>query len=472
MLRTMVNDAVSAVLVGLPTLALVIAHRGDARERAELERRANHDPLTGLANRSFFVNRLDQALADRGGDDLAVLFLDLDDFKVTNDSLGHLVGDRLLGLVATRLRACAGEDGIAARLGGDEFAILLPACSAERAAQVAQHVLRSLERPVTLREGEVVIHGSIGIAVSGPEVRNANELLSRADMAMYRAKAQGKNRAELFEASHRVTALARHQLRADLKDAVETGVLSVEYQPIVSLRDQAVIGAEALVRWHHPRRGAVHPDEFIALAEESGLIVPLGLQVIEESCRRLAAWERELPGLRLAVNVASRQLKQPTFVTSVGSALATAGVDPHRLILEVTERVLVDDDPASKWSLHGLRRLGVRIAVDDFGTGLSSLSGLRELPIDLLKIAKPFIDGLGRGDEQRAFVQAIVQLGDSLGLDMIAEGVERPEQLAVLTELGCPAGQGFLFSRSVRAGEFVELFGRQVLAVDGLEVAV
>ena len=469
----MVNDAISAVLVGLPTLALVIAHRGDARERAELERRANHDALTGLPNRSVLVDRLDRALAESADESLAVLFVDLDDFKAVNDSLGHLVGDRLLGLVATRLSGCAGELGIAARLGGDEFAILLDGCGAARATEVAQHVLRSLERPVMLREGEVIVHGSIGIAVSDPAVRNSNDMLSRADMAMYRAKARGKNRYELFEASHRVALLARHRLRVDLEKAVETGVISVEYQPIVSLRDQTVIGAEALVRWHHPRRGTIPTDEFITLAEETGLIVPLGLQVIEESCRRLAAWDRDLPGLQLAVNVAARQLRHPSFVSSVGAALATAGVDPHRLILEVTERVLVDEDPASRGTLHDLRRLGVRIAVDDFGTGFSSLSCLRELPIDLLKIAKPFVDGLGRGAQQRAFVRAIVQLGDSLGLDMIAEGVERPEQLAALTELGCPSGQGFLFSRSVRAGDFVELFGRQVSGpANGVDVAV
>ena len=469
---TMVHDAISTVLVGLPTLAVVVAYRGDARERAELERRANHDPLTGLPNRSMLVEQLDRALAESAGDDTAVLFIDLDDFKTMNDSLGHLVGDRLLGVVGTRLRSAVGELGIAARLGGDEFAVLLRRCDVAEATEVARRVLESLDRPVTLREGDVAIHGSIGVAVSDAAVRNANDLLSRADMAMYRAKAQGKNRYELFQASQRVAVLARNQLRLDLEQAVEAGVLSVEYQPIVSLPDHTVIGAEALVRWRHPRRGTIHPEEFIALADESGLIVPLGLQVIEESCRRLATWDSTLPGLQLAVNVSGRQLKQPTFVAAVAAALASAGVDPRRLILEVTERVIVDDDPTSRHTLHGLRRLGVRIAIDDFGTGFSSLSSLRELPIDLLKIAKPFIDGLGHGEEQRAFVQAIVQLGVSLGLDMIAEGVERPEQAIVLAELGCRSGQGFLFSGSVRAGEFAELFGRRLVSVEALELAV
>ena len=472
MLRTVVNGYLSAILVSMPTLALVAAHRGDARERAELERRANHDPLTGLPNRTLFTERLDRALADRVDDELALLFLDLDDFKTVNDSLGHLVGDRLLGLVATRLRDCTGELGLAARHSGDEFAILLPGCGEVQAAELAQQVLDALARPVMLREGEVLVRGSIGIAISDATVRNGSEMLARADMAMYRAKADGKNRYELYEPAHRAAVLARHQLRVELQQAVDTGVLSVEYQPIVSLRDQAVIGAEALVRWRHPRRGTIDPEEFITVAEQSGLIVPLGLQVIEESCRRLAAWDRQMPGLQLAVNVAGRQLKQPTFVTSVGVALATAGVDPTRLILEVKERVLIDDDPAIRQTLHGLRRLGVRIAVDDFGTGPCSLSSLREMPIDLLKIAKPFVDGLGRGDEQRAFVQAIVQLGDSLGLGMIAEGVERPEQAAALTELGCPTGQGFLFSRSLQAGDFIELFGRQILPLNVVDLAV
>ena len=468
---TIVHDAISTVLVGLPTLAVVVAYRGDARERAELERRANHDPLTGLPNRSMLVEQLDRALAENTGE-LAVLFLDLDDFKALNDSLGHLVGDRLLGVVGSRLNKAVGEQGVAARLGGDEFAVLLPGCGGPGAAELAGRVLDALEGPVTLREGPVVVRGTIGIAVSDPSVRNANDLLSRADMAMYRAKAQGKGRYQIFQASQRIAVLARNQLRLELEQAVDAGVLSVEYQPIVSLADHTVIGAEALVRWRHPRRGPIPPEEFIALAEESGLIVPLGLQVIEESCRRLAAWDARLPGLHLAVNVAGRQLKQPGFVGAVVAALASAGVDPGRLILEVTERVMVDDDPQSRRTLDELRGLGVRIAIDDFGTGLSSLNGLRELPIDLLKIAKPFVDGLGHGEEQRAFVRAIVQLGDSLGLDMVAEGVERPEQAVALAELGCPSGQGFLFSGSVRAGEFAELFGSRVLPVGALEVAV
>ncbi|TMC55437.1 MAG: diguanylate cyclase, partial [Chloroflexi bacterium] len=292
MLRTVVNGYLSAILVSMPTLALVAAHRGDARERAELERRANHDPLTGLPNRTLFTERLDRALADRVDDELALLFLDLDDFKTVNDSLGHLVGDRLLGLVATRLRDCTGELGLAARHSGDEFAILLPGCGEVQAAELAQQVLDALARPVMLREGEVLVRGSIGIAISDATVRNGSEMLARADMAMYRAKADGKNRYELYEPAHRAAVLARHQLRVELQQAVDTGVLSVEYQPIVSLRDQAVIGAEALVRWRHPRRGTIDPEEFITVAEQSGLIVPLGLQVIEESCRRLAAWDR------------------------------------------------------------------------------------------------------------------------------------------------------------------------------------
>ncbi len=464
------------VLLGAVTLTLlvacrqVLAARDNLRllgERAQQEARfrheALHDALTGLANRSLLRDRTEHALirAQRQQQNpLALVFLDLDNFKTVNDSLGHAIGDALLVEASRRLLACVRATDTVARLGGDEFAILIEdPVETKGCALITERILATLARPFALEGRNVFVGASLGIATVGPG-DNADDLLRNADVAMYMAKARGKGRCEFFVPEMRTVALERMELETDLRRAVETGQFVLHYQPIVILETGEITGVEALVRWQHPWRGLLAPGQFISLAEETGLIIPLGAWVLQEACRQASVWHKRYaarePGttpLAITVNVSARQLQTPQVVADVRTALTTSGIDPRALILELTESVLTEQTPVVLTTLQALKELGVRLAIDDFGTGYSSLSYLQRFPIDILKIAKPFVDEIGKDSGRQGLAQAIITLGSTLAVRTIAEGIEEPDQRARLQALGCELGQGFHFSRPVTAAE-------------------
>jgi diguanylate cyclase (GGDEF)-like protein len=427
-----------------------------ARERAalvaELARRASVDPLTGLANRALCYRRLGEVLARSAADGstCALLLLDLDDFRTVNDSLGHLSGDHVLVAVAERLRARLRAGDTAARLGGDEFAVLLERVGGEREAlAVADRLASDLRQPVDVAGRQVHARASVGVRLAAGG-GDPDELLRDADLAMYAAKASAAGTVRLFDEGMHDRAVQKLDFEASLRRAVVEQQFTIRYQPVVELAGGAVVGLEALVRWDHPERGLVMPGEFVGLAEDSGLIVPIGRWVLLAACQAVRDWQRRLPlerPLFMAVNLSVRQLQQPDLVEDVAGALDAAGLDPGDLMLEVTESVLVLDDEATIQRLRDLRALGVHLAVDDFGTGYSSLAYLRQLPVDTLKLAKPFVDGLTMGAEQAALAHAIVRLADTLRLRVVAEGVEQEAQAAELRAVGCPYGQGYWFAR-------------------------
>jgi diguanylate cyclase (GGDEF)-like protein len=398
------------------------------------------------------------------GQGCAVLFLDLDDFKTVNDSLGHVAGDELLCAVADRLRGCIRAGDTAARLGGDEFALLLEDLGEEQEAiAVAERVSMALQAPIAIHGRDVVTRASVGIAL--PDLdrpQEADELLRNADMAMYTAKNNGKGRYECFAPAMHAAVVERLELTADLRRALERSEFFVLYQPIIDLATGRRTGVEALVRWRHPQRGLVGPNEFIPLAEETGLILPLGRLVLEQACRRGARWH-QLHGRELTINVnlSIRQLQDPGFVSEVSEILAVTELRPHCLTLEITESLLMEDTQAAVEKLTELKRLGVRVAIDDFGTGYSSLSYLEQLPIDILKIPKPFVDGILKTTEESALAKAIIQLAKALRLETIAEGIEQPQQWDKLRELSCDLGQGYLFSKPVDADDIDALLARE-----------
>jgi diguanylate cyclase (GGDEF)-like protein/PAS domain S-box-containing protein len=434
------------------------------RTEAELAHQALHDPLTGLANRALFLDHLEYALArtDRRDEELAVLFLDLDRFKVINDSLGHSAGDQLLVAVGGRLPRVLRAGDTVARLGGDEFVVLLPDVNgSEEVVVIAERVLEALRRPVSVDGDEVFSSASIGIALASGTVDangrvTAEGLLRDADAAMYRAKARGRDCYEIFDEQLRTQATARLHLESFLRRAIELGELEVHFQPEIDVVSSRVVGCEALVRWHHPTDGLLEAAAFIAIAEESGLIVDLGLWVLREACRQAGAWNRagrdSLQTLR--VNLSTRQLAQPDLVKSVLGVLDESGIPASLLCLEITETTLMADSIASLEALTMLRAAGIEIAIDDFGTGYSSLGYLKQLPVDVLKIDRSFVDGLGVDPDDTAIVDAIISLGRALGLRIVAEGVETDRQLDELRKLGCDRAQGFLFSPAVPADEF------------------
>jgi diguanylate cyclase (GGDEF)-like protein/PAS domain S-box-containing protein len=448
-----------------PTVTGIVVTARDVTDRASLQaqllHQAYHDPLTGLANRALFHNRVSHAMTRyaRTQERIAVLFLDLDDFKTVNDSLGHAVGDRLLVAVAQRLlNATRGCDTVA-RLGGDEFAVLLEhAEHAEDAAVVADRIVHALDTPFPVAGTEVRIGASVGIA--RPEAHDGpDEILRNADVAMYRAKGGGKGRWALFAPEMHAALVDRVELEADLRRAL-LGAPDKEFhllfQPIVRLDDASVAGLEALVRWNHPQRGTVHPGAFIPIAEASGLIVGLGSWVLHEACRCAAAWQRarratdpSAPQPTITVNLSGRQLHDRGLVEDVRTALGSSGLDASSLVLEITESVLMHDTETNLATLHTLKALGVRLAIDDFGTGYSSLSYLQRFPIDILKIDKAFVDGVARGGSDAALARTIVALGKMLELRCVAEGIEDEDQRRHLLSIGCEYGQGFLFSRPV-----------------------
>ncbi|MCL6537872.1 MAG: EAL domain-containing protein [Acidothermus sp.] len=430
----------------------------------KLTQLAFHDPLTGLANRALFAERLDQtfAAAKADGRTCAVLFIDLDDFKTVNDTLGHDAGDELLRIVGERITGCLRPADQPARLGGDEFAVIIEdALSTQAAERIAARITDALRAPIHVHGRELHIRASVGIATS-QGVRDADELLRNADLAMYMAKADGKGRYRWFRPSMRAALVNRHQLKADLERAAENGEFQVHYQPIVDLRTGQPVAAEALVRWVHPERGLMFPETFIAEAEHSGLINEIGRFVLRHACAQVGAWQQHIerrpgePPFAVAVNLSPAQFAQPDLVTQIDEAVEAAGIDPNSLILEITESMMLQASERVLRTLDLLSGFGVRLAMDDFGTGYASLASLRKLPIDIIKIAKTFTDDITGNEEKSPFVRAMIELGESLGLVTLAEGIETAQQARELERLGCRLGQGYHFARPV-PGAGIEL---------------
>jgi diguanylate cyclase (GGDEF)-like protein/PAS domain S-box-containing protein len=453
---------------------LVITLR-DVTERRRLERelthQAFHDSLTGLANRVLFADRLEHALARgaRDGSVVGVLFIDLDDFKIVNDTLGHPVGDQLLVAVAGRIAGALRADDTAARLGGDEFAALVENVQDPGAVEeTATRILAALTEPIIIDGQPLQAVASIGITTT-PEADNSAELLRQADLALYVAKGAGKGRWRRYQAHLHGAMVERLELRSALDHAVNEGHFLLQYQPIVDLGTGDAVGFEALVRWSHPQRGIIAPDQFIEVAEESSLIVPIGRWVLNEALHTVAQWRRMLPRSRspyVSVNVSVRQFRQSGFVEQVRTSLGNAGVPAQALMLEITETLLMGDDEQIWTDLAELQDMGVRIAIDDFGTGYSSLGYLRQRPIDVVKIDKTFIDDMVDDTQQLALVAGIISLARSLNLTVIAEGIETGRHRDVLGELGCPYGQGYLFSSPIDATDALTwMTGPDALAV-------
>jgi diguanylate cyclase (GGDEF)-like protein len=440
--------------------------------KQELAHQAYHDTLTGLANRALFRESVDSALAEAAvqSSKVAVLFIDLDDFKTVNDTMGHAAGDAQLIEVARRIDSSVPKDGIAARLGGDEFAVLLRNVGKDSDVRaVADRILVALGDPIEIDGQPVVTHASIGIATH-VGATDAAELMQHADVAMYTAKRNGKGRFDEFEQNMSLSVARRHQLKLGLERAIANNEFVLHYQPVLDVATGSITATEALLRWKDPTRGLMPPSEFVGVAEETGLIVPIGRFVLREACRQAAEWAREHEGLRVFVNLSTRQLADPDIVEDVCNALEDVGLDPTRLTLEVTETAMMRDIDEARETLIALKRLGVDIAIDDFGTGFSSLSYLRQLPIDVLKIAKPIIDAICDSSEDAAFVKGIIELGHVVGLRVVAEGVEHVEQYAQLIDMGCDYVQGYYHSPSLEPAELLEILHASVIVPDTPEV--
>ncbi len=427
-----------------------VSARKSAEER--LLRDAFHDTLTGLPNRALFMDRLGNALRrTRRAPDYAcaVLFLDLDRFKMINDSLSHTVGDMVLIEMARRLERCTRPGDTIARLGGDEFVMLLEDIrDVGSAKMVAERVQHAFAAPFQVDGSEIFSTASIGVAISSPDYAHAEDLLRDADITMYQAKALGRGRYEVFAPSMRLQAVALLRLETDLRTAAERGELRIHYQPIVNLDDSRIIGLEALLRWQHPHRGLMAPMEFIPLAEETGLIIPIGEWVLRTVCTQLRSWlDDGVEPLRMAVNISAVQLKHPGFTDMVIAIVKETGINAEYLDLEITETILIDQRKSTVDALLKLKSLGIHLSLDDFGTGYSSLNYLQSLPIDTLKIDRSFINKLAFNGEQGKIIETILLLGGNLGIDVVAEGVETEEQRAKLQTIKCGKGQGFLFAR-------------------------
>jgi diguanylate cyclase (GGDEF)-like protein len=471
----------------LRLLATLASHAGVALEngrlgesltqltelKEQLSFQAFHDALTGLPNRSLFLEAVGTALSrsvTRSSADLSVLYVDLDDFKTVNDSLGHAAGDELLKAVSERLRSCLRPSDVPARLGGDEFAILLEDASLEDALRVGDRIIAALHIPVLIAGTEVLAPASVGIAAHRSPSDTADGLLRNADVAMYTAKSEGKGRVAVFEPAMHAAVVARHALTGQLQRALKRHEFLVRYQPIVSLDTGRITGVEALLRWQRPDGTVIGPADFVPLAEETGLILPIGRWVLETACRQAALWDLSAPQnrIRVSVNLSARQVQQPRFIEQVADVLESTGLEADQLVLEITETVMMQDTEATIAKLNALKALGVQIAIDDFGTGYSSLSYLRRFPVDVLKMAKPFVDTAGPDRQDAAFAEAIIALGHSLKLKIVAEGIERREQLELLRKLGCDLGQGYYFAEALDAEVFTNLLntaGRQIATV-------
>ena len=447
-----------------PDVRAIVVTSRDITKRKELEEQlrhqAFHDSLTGLPNRALFMERLEHALTRtrRGEGSVAVLFMDLDNFKLVNDSLGHEVGNELLAGVAQRLKACSRPEDTVARLGGDEFAILVEDVTDEREAiRIAQRIAENLRTPFTLEEQEVFAVLSIGIALGTATKHNAQDLLRLADMAMYEAKNSGEVyclASGLGTSGQASQALKRLELESDLRRAIERRGFRICYQPEVLLESGRPVGMEALVRWAHPQRGLLLPSEFVPVAEETGMISRIGAWVLEAACGQARVWQEQhssSPPLTVWVNLSAKQFREPELVNQVAKALQKTGLPPSGLGLEITESVVMEDTPATIMTLQHLADLGVQLAIDDFGTGYSSLSALHRFPVEVLKIDRSFIEGLKTGSEDGVILSAILDLARTLEMKAIAEGVETAEQLARLREMGCEVAQGNYFSEPLPA---------------------
>jgi diguanylate cyclase (GGDEF)-like protein len=421
------------------------------RSEVDLAHQALHDPLTGLPNRALFIDRLTVALdrARRTGAPVAVLFLDVDTFKQINDSMGHAAGDLLLTVLADRFHAMLRPMDTVARFGGDEFTFLFEELESEReAVLIADRISHTASQPLMLGDGEMTVAVSIGIAIVKDPSVAPDSVIRDADMAMYRAKERGGARFELYDENSRHRATERLELEDALRQAVERSELRVHYQPQVTLDGETGLsGFEALVRWEHPQRGLIDAVEFVALAESTGLIVPIGQWVLGQALRQVARWRESRPGITVSVNLSARQLADPGLVASLATAIRDSGADPGVLYLEVTEDTMQKDPELAERMLEAFSQLGVKLAVDDFGTGHSSLQSLRHLPLEAIKIDPSFVAGLGANPDDAALLGALVELGHALGVTVVAEGVETDTQLAHLRDLGCDGAQGYLFSR-------------------------
>jgi diguanylate cyclase (GGDEF)-like protein len=439
-------------------LTATLTETREARERLHYE--ATHDPLTGLPNRMLFMGRLGEAMGlsrNGGSTGFALLFLDLDRFKNVNDSLGHGIGDLLLVGISNRIQECMRPTDTVARLSGDEFVVLLEDIEdPEEAAQVAERIQNALQTPFKIYGHELFTTASIGVVVNPTDYEEPEELLRDADTAMYRAKDGGKARHVVFDRTMRTRAVSLLRLETDLRRAVEFGEFVVYYQPVVHLASGRVHGFEALVRWNHPERGLVPPGVFIPLAEETGLIVPIGLSVLREACLQTALWRERYPYQRpfgVSVNLSAAQLIRPDFPDRVAETLQESGLDGRDLTLEITESAIMADEESAAGALSRLTSLGVRLHVDDFGTGYSSLARLHEYPVDALKVDRSFVRRMSHEatGENAEIVETIITLARQLGMDVVSEGIETPDQLDRLREAGCDYGQGYLFSRPVPA---------------------
>jgi diguanylate cyclase (GGDEF)-like protein len=438
-------------------LAAAIERR---RSEAETRHQALHDPLTGLPNRALFRDRLQHALvrSRRRDTTLAVLFLDVDNFKVVNDSLGHEAGDELLTALAPRLVEAVRSGDTVARFGGDEFVLLCEEVADEQEAlEIADRVKQCFAAPLPIAGGDHYVTASIGVAMPTAGHDGPESLVRDADAAMYQAKRRGRARFEVFDADMRASALKRLQVEAELRHALEREEMQLLYQPIIDVHSGRIVAVEALLRWHHPERGVVLPLDFIPVAEESGLIVPLGDWVLRESMRKAAHWARlTRPGenpLVVSVNLSARQMAERDLVATVGRALDETGVNPRQLALEITETVLVEDTAVAAETLHALEELGVKLVLDDFGTGYSSLGYVKRFPLSFLKIDRSFVAELGRNGRDVAIVSAIAEMARALGARVVAEGVETEEQLSGVRKLGCELAQGYLFARPLPEDE-------------------
>ena len=429
---------------------------------------AYYDPLTHLPNRSHFRERLmhDLATAARRGDKLALLFIDLDRFKYVNDTYGHAAGDRLLSIVAERLKQRLREEDTIARLGGDEFTVILTGLkTTDSVPLTAQQIVDILYEPITLHDQEVRVGGSVGIAVYPDDGSDYETLSKKADMAMYQAKAEGRNTYQFFSSDINRYITERLSLEADLHKALENQQFEVHYQPKYHVNEQRISGVEALLRWRHPQRGNISPADFIPIAEDSGLIVPIGLQVLEQACTQMARWQHDYGrDISVAVNLSARQFQQKNLVNDIEAVLHRTGLSPHLLELEITESTLMESIDRAVATMERLRALGLSLAIDDFGTGYSSLNYLKRFPINTLKIDKSFIRDLTSDSNDAAIVRAIIALARTMDLKVVAEGVETQEQLNYLSAHGCNQLQGFLLSHPLSAGDLEQTLQQAISA--------
>jgi diguanylate cyclase (GGDEF)-like protein/PAS domain S-box-containing protein len=461
-------EALGNNLMNHPGIHGVVLTSRDVSERKNAEKQAqylsHHDVLTGLPNRLLMQDRLHQAIshARRNGGLVALMFIDLDRFKMVNDSFGHVMGDTLLKQVAARLSNCLRDTDTVARLGGDEFTIMLPdATNAQVVGEVAQRILSEFTRPFNDGEQEMYVSASIGISLFPRDGANPDELVKHADTAMYSAKDSGRNSYRYFTEDLNHEVREKVMLESGLRRAIERGELRLFYQAKIDLATNRIIGAESLVRWQHPTLGLISPARFIPVAEESGLIVPLGEWVLRAACEQLRAWQREGLNLQMAVNVSARQFQQRNLADLVMGVMADSGVDPRFVEIELTESAIMSDAEASISTLERIKSRGVAISIDDFGTGYSSLSYLKRLPLDILKIDQSFVRDISTDYNDAVIVRAIIGLARSLGIKVIAEGVEDDSQLSFLNAYGCNYGQGYLFSRPLDAAMFLEMVRQQ-----------